>query len=101
MRVFNSRKFGAHLMLLRNKAGLKPNVVFEKLGMHPGVYRKIEAGEISEIDDDIIDALMDVLPGFSPATADGVTMPSVSKDVLDQDGSPTIDNDRYTNTKNL
>jgi hypothetical protein len=85
MQVHDPKKFGLHLGRLRSAAGLSIPFMVKaitrasegSIDLHPKLWHMIEVGGGgTQIDDDLIDTLMDCLPGFSPATAPGVTGPS-------------------------
>lgn len=97
MRIHDPKRFGTHMMLLRKNAGISLDQACEKMGIPKKLYAAIEAGKIGrELDDEMIDEWMSWLPGFSPATAPGVTGPPLRRADLDRDGDgkPPSDRDR-------
>lgn len=99
MRIADPKRFGTHLMLLRKNAGITLDTACQKMGMDKKMYAAVEQGRMGktfDLDDDLVDELMNWLPGFSPATAPGVTGPPIRKQDVDRDGDgkPPSDRDR-------
>jgi hypothetical protein len=95
--IADPKRFGTHLMLLRKNAGITLDSACEKMGMDKKIYASIEKGFLGKgLEDDIIDELMNWLPGFSLATSPGVTGPPIRKSDVDRDadGKPPSDRDR-------
>ncbi len=81
MQIHDPVLFGAHVRELRMRAGLTLPLLVKMIvdksrgdvELHPKLLDALERGMGGKaVDDDLIDALMDVLPGFSPSTAPGV-----------------------------
>jgi len=76
MRIHNPRQFGIYLMRRRKAAGINLQVLAQKLEIHPKIIGAIEQGiGGQEIDDDLLDELVENVPGFSLALAAGVSPP--------------------------
>lgn len=73
MRIHNPRQFGLTLMKRRKAAGIPLMHLAEKVDIHPKILGAIERGIGGrELDDDLLDALVENVPGFSLAIAPGV-----------------------------
>lgn len=95
LRLHDPAAFAADLVKARRKKGLSAAYVAKKLndslGVHPKHYLIIENGGTATIDFQIIDELMDIIPGFSPARVRGI----------DQPGTPIKDMRDVRNIKNI
>jgi hypothetical protein len=79
MRIHDPRVFGAHIKSLREEGLVTVNDMAKATEMDPDMYRRLEAGMIgSSITGEMIDVLVEAIPGLSLATSPGVFPPSIS-----------------------
>jgi len=77
MRLHNARQFGIYLMRKRKAAKIPLMHLAETLEIHPKVLGGIEGGMSESVDDDLLNELVEHVPGFSLAIAPGVQAPAV------------------------
>ena len=89
MRIYNPKEFAKGLEAVRKKAQVSWSTVAKKMegemGLHQGTFRAIVTGKAQDIDDEVLDTLMDALPGLSLATCPGVYEPATKLKDLDRD----------------
>jgi len=87
MQIHDPKKFGYHLRTLRQQSGMPIPLLIKmisaksdgEIDLHPKLWAAVEDGMGGfSIDDDLIDVLMDCLPGFSPASSPGVNAPGMT-----------------------
>ena len=76
MKIYDPKKFGEFLSNARQKAGVPIAKIVKETGVSQGHYLALENGACGyNISDEVLDELMDLIPGFSLALADGVFEP--------------------------
>ncbi len=91
MRIHNPKRFGMHITLKRKEAGLHPRAVAQAVGIDQRMLFAIEQGQVggpdgADIDDELLEALTDAIPGLSLATSPGVTGRPLTKAELEDGG---------------
>jgi hypothetical protein len=89
MRIHNPRQFGICLMRKRKEAKIPLMTLANTVDIHPKILAAIEQGiGGQEIDDDLLNEIVENVPGFSLAIAHGVQPPAIPVRKLEDRENP-------------